>query len=101
MEVSGGYLGAAFTCPNEDFTKTGQKISADLSDCQTTGLSIPEIAYCSDQDSVRATIKPDIPTTPFNATLSRVACSSREAKAVAAAAPTNFPPPPANMEVSV
>ena len=100
MEVSGGYLGAAFTCPNEDFTKTGQKISADLSDCQTTGLSIPEIAYCSDQDSVRVMIKPDIPD-PFHATLSRVACSSREAKAVAVAAPTKFPPPPANMEVSV
>ena len=102
MEVTGNFVEVGglddFACSNKPFTKAGQNITPDLSDCRDVFMT--DITYCPDQGSVQMTssdegIRPDV------ITLSRVACSSREAKAVAAAAPTNFSPPPTNMEVSV
>jgi hypothetical protein len=58
MEVTGGGI-AAFTCSNEAFTKSGFKITTDLSDCQPDGIKIPEIDFCSDQDAVKVTVKAD------------------------------------------
>jgi len=79
MEVtgSGGIIWestAAFTCSNKVFTKSGLKITTDLSDC-LTGVTIPEIDFCSDQDAVMVTVKADVGPLLVTATLSRVACS--------------------------
>jgi len=74
MEVTGGGM-AAFTCSNKVFTKSGLKITTDLSDC-LIGITIPEIDFCSGQDAVKVTVKADAVVT-INVTLSRVACSGR------------------------
>jgi len=76
MEVTGGGI-AAFTCSNKAFTKSGLKITTDLSDCQPDGIKIPEIDFCSDQDAVKVTVKADAVPLPITATLSRVPCSGR------------------------
>ena len=46
MEATGGGI-AASICSNKDFTKSGLKITTDLSDCQPDGIKIPEIDFCS------------------------------------------------------
>jgi len=71
----------SFTCDNKVFSKSGQAITTDLSDCQPSGISIPAIAYCSDQDTIKVTVKDDVVPLPISAQLSRVDCASREAAA--------------------
>ena len=44
---------AAFTGLGKVFTKSGVKITTDLSDCQPDGITIPEIDFCSFQDVVK------------------------------------------------
>merc|ERR1711976_684267 len=46
FEVSGDGI-EAFTCANKPFTKDGQEISADLTDCQPKNIAITAIKYCS------------------------------------------------------
>ena len=46
---------AAFTGLGKVFTKSGVKITTDLSDCQPDGITIPEIDFCSFQDVVKVT----------------------------------------------
>ena len=43
---------AAFTGLGKVFTKSGVKITTDLSECQPDGITIPEIDFCSFQDVV-------------------------------------------------
>ena len=50
-----GYDMAAFTGLGKVFTKSGVKITTDLSDCQPDGITIPEIDFCSFQDVVKVT----------------------------------------------
>jgi len=71
----------SFTCDNKVFSKSGQAITTDLSDCQPSGISIPAIAYCSDQDTIKVTVKDDVVPLPISAQLERVDCASREAAA--------------------
>ena len=59
------------------FTKSCVKITTDLSDCQPDGITIPEIDFCSFQDVVKMTVRPDGFLAPETAILSRVACSPR------------------------
>lgn len=70
-----------FTCSDKPFSKDGQDITTDLSDCQPSGISIPSIKYCSDQDSVQVTVRADAVPIPVKATLSRVDCASEQAVA--------------------
>jgi len=71
----------AFTCDNKDFSKAGQAITTDLSDCAPSGITIPEIAYCSDQDTIKVTVKDETVPLPISAQLARVDCASRQAGA--------------------
>jgi len=72
---------AGFTCDNHDFSKSGQAINTDLSDCQPDGISISKVLYCSDQDSIKVTVKADAVPIPISTQLSRVDCASRQAGA--------------------
>jgi hypothetical protein len=47
IEVSGDGI-ESFTCANKDFTKSGQDINTDLTDCQPDHIAITAIKYCSD-----------------------------------------------------
>jgi len=71
----------AFTCESKPFTKSGQDISTDLSDCAPSGITIPTIKYCSDQDTVKITVKDTAVPLPISTQLKRVSCASREALA--------------------
>jgi len=71
----------AFTCDQKPFTKSGQDIATDLSDCAPSGITIPTIKYCSDQDTVKVTVKDTAVPLPISTQLKRVSCSSREAGA--------------------
>ena len=65
----------SISCLNKPFTKTGQNITTDLSDClHVFGLSLNGVTYCSDQDKVVVTLK----IAGFNdeVELSKVSCSS-------------------------
>jgi len=72
---------AGFTCDNHDFTKSGQAITTDLSDCQPDGISISKVLYCSDQDTIKVTVKADAVPIPISTQLTRVDCASRQAGA--------------------
>jgi len=50
-DVAGsGALG--FNCKSKPFTKSGQTIDLDISDCAPSGVSLKKTLYCSDQDLV-------------------------------------------------
>jgi len=70
-----------FTCDNHDFTKSGQGITTDLTDCQPDKISISNVLYCSDQDTIKVTVKADAVPIPISTQLSRVDCASRQAAA--------------------
>jgi|DeeseametaMP2100_FD_k123_199988_1 hypothetical protein len=80
IEVSGAGI-EGFTCSNKAFTKSGQNINTDLTDCQPDAISIPTILYCSDQDTIKVTVKANAVPIPVKATMKRVDCASREALA--------------------
>lgn len=80
IEVVGAGI-EGFTCSNKEFTKSGQDITTDLSDCQPDGISIPAIKYCSDQDTIKVTVKADAVPLPVTATMQKVDCASRQALA--------------------
>jgi len=80
IEVSGSGI-EAFTCTNKEFTKADQSISTDLTDCQPDGISISAIKYCSDQDTIKVTVKADAVPLPVTATMQKVDCASRQALA--------------------
>merc|ERR1719262_1046405 len=47
LDLTGtGILG--FTCADHSFSKSGQDVSVDLSDCLPSGVTVPEVKYCSD-----------------------------------------------------
>jgi len=75
IDVKGDGI-AAFTCTNKDFSKSGQDISTDLTDCQPDHIDISAIKYCSDQDTIKVTVKDDTVPLPVSATLKKVECSA-------------------------
>merc|ERR1711933_202986 len=68
IDVAGDGI-ESFTCSNKIFSKAGQAIETDLSDCAPKGISITKINYCSDQDTIRVTVKDDSVPLPVSATL--------------------------------
>ena len=51
VDVSGSGL-EPISCTGKQFTKTGQTLSGDWSDCVKDPIKIESIMYCSDQDQV-------------------------------------------------
>jgi len=45
-----------FTCSSHQFSRSGQNIQTDLSDCLPKGVVVEGIKYCSDQDSLEVKV---------------------------------------------
>jgi hypothetical protein len=70
-----------FTCSTHQFTKSGQSISADLSDCLPSKVVVESIEYCSDQDAIQVAVNDEnIPwgMGKLTVSLGHVACSTQE-----------------------
>merc|ERR1712232_272143 len=65
-----------FTCAKHSFSKSGQDVNVDLSDCLPDGATVPSVKYCSDSDTIAVTVKDKTVPLPITATLTKVACSS-------------------------
>jgi len=65
----------SISCLGKSFTKSGQSLVADLSDCVSLA-TISKLEYCSDQDQIVATIKDGFIST--DAVLTKVACDSMD-----------------------
>merc|ERR1719203_1542267 len=50
MKLAGSGI-VGFTCGDHSFTKSGQDIKADLSDCLPSGITLETVKYCSDDDT--------------------------------------------------
>jgi C1A family cysteine protease len=72
----------AFTCSNKPFTKSGQGIVTDLSDCAPSAITIPTINYCSDSDEIQVVVKDKAVPLPIKATLKKVNCGSTQKSAM-------------------
>merc|ERR1711959_129362 len=64
-----------FTCADHSFTKSGQEVTTDLSDCLPDGVTVPEVKYCSDSDTLTVTVKDKSVPIPITATLKKVSCA--------------------------
>jgi len=64
-----------FTCADHAFTKSGQAITTDLSDCLPSGDTVPSVKYCSDSDTIAVTIKDKNVPLPITAALKKVSCA--------------------------
>lgn len=72
-----GHGAMDFSCTNQTFSKRGQEISTDLSQCvKSNVVSIKEVEYCSDSDQIKVVVK--VVHVPFGVPtfLSKVACKS-------------------------
>lgn len=67
----------SITCTGKSFTKSGQDLSVDLSDCLPSKVTISSVKYCSDSDAIRVTVKDSSVPIPISATLSKIPCSSQ------------------------
>merc|ERR1711972_747808 len=65
-----------FTCADHAFTKSGQAITTDLSDCLPSGVTVPSVKYCSDSDTITVTVKDKVVPLPITATLKKVSCAA-------------------------
>jgi hypothetical protein len=75
MDLSGGGI-EAFTCSDHSFTKSGQEISVDVTDCVPSAITVSEVKYCSDSDQIKVTVKERTIPLPVSALLTKVACST-------------------------
>jgi hypothetical protein len=75
MDLTGSGI-EAFTCKDHAFTKSGQEISVDVSDCVPKGIVVSDVKYCSDSDQLKVTVKDKAVPLPISAMLSKVACAS-------------------------
>merc|ERR1711881_121597 len=64
-----------FTCADHSFTKTGQEVTLDLRDCLPSGVTVPDVKYCSDSDEIKVTVKDKLVPLPIVATLKKVSCA--------------------------
>lgn len=64
------------TCTGKSFTKSGQEITPDISDCLPKVIAVKKVEYCSDQDTVSVTVKDSKVPIPVSASLKKVACAS-------------------------
>lgn len=77
LALSGSGI-TGFKCADHAFTKSGQDITADLSDCLPAGITLDSVKYCSSTDQIHVVVKDKAVPIPFGATLSKVACGADE-----------------------
>jgi len=75
MDLSGSGI-KSFTCTDHSFTKSGQEVSVDVSDCVPSGITVSDVKYCSDSDQIKVTVKDKTVPIPISALLSKVSCLS-------------------------
>jgi len=75
MDLSGSGI-ETISCIGKEFTKNGQEITPDISDCLPKLVTVQKVEYCSDQDTIAVTVKDTKVPIPVTATLSKVACST-------------------------
>jgi len=75
VDISGDGI-EGFTCSGKPFTKSGQDLALDLSDCAPSGITISEVKYCSDQDTIKVTVKDNAVPIPISAVLSKTDCNA-------------------------
>jgi hypothetical protein len=75
MDLTGSGI-QSITCTGKSFTKTGQDLTVDLSDCLPDKVTVSSVKYCSDSDSIRVTVKDSSVPIPISTTLSKVPCAS-------------------------
>merc|ERR1712046_395179 len=56
MDLTGTGI-EGFTCADHSFTVSGQEVNVDLSDCLPSGVTLPDVKYCSDSDTITVTVK--------------------------------------------
>jgi len=64
------------TCKGKSVSKSGQDLTADLSDCLPSDVAITSLKYCSDSDTISVTVKDKSVPLPVSATLKKVDCAS-------------------------
>jgi len=84
IDMSGNGI-KGFTCEDHSFSKSGQEIAVDVSDCAPAGITVSDVKYCSDTESIKVTVKdkamPFLPS--LSAMLNRVDCSESTNSALA------------------
>merc|ERR1712084_52122 len=75
MDLTGSGI-ETISCVGKSFTKKGQEITPDISDCLPKLVTVQKVEYCSDQDTIAVTVKDTKVPIPVTATLSKVACST-------------------------
>lgn len=74
MDLSGSGI-ESFTCKDHSFTKSGQEISVDVSDCVPHAITVSDVKYCSDSDQIKVTVKDKTVPLPISAMLSKTTCA--------------------------
>merc|ERR1711977_739196 len=87
MDLSGSGI-ESFTCKDHSFTKSGQEISADGSDCVPHAITVSDVKYCSDSDQIKVTVKDKIVPLPISAMLSKTTCAKSSDSELASESPT-------------
>merc|ERR1712196_334590 len=76
MDLTGSGV-ESINCTGKSFSKSGQDISPDISDCLPKLVTVKKVEYCSDQDTVSVTVSDSTIPLPVSATLKKVACASQ------------------------
>merc|ERR1711977_226250 len=92
MDLSGSGI-ESFTCKDHSFTKSGQEISADGSDCVPHAITVSDVKYCSDSDQIKVTVKDKIVPLPISAMLSKTTCAKSSDSELARESATQELPP--------
>merc|ERR1712048_1273826 len=72
IEFSGTGI-EGFTCTDKTYTKSGTDLTlSDCSDCLPDHIEVSKVQYCSDDDTVKVTVKDDTIPLPVTATLKRL-----------------------------
>merc|ERR1712183_621446 len=80
MDLNGKGI-TGITCTKHSFSKDGQAITTDLSDCLPKNVEVAKVKYCSDQDAIQVTVKDTKVPLPITATLQKIDCPSIEMQA--------------------
>jgi hypothetical protein len=91
MDLAGTGI-QGFTCADHSFTKQGQEVAVDLSDCLPSGVTVPDVKYCSDSDTITVTVKDAAVPLPITATLKKVSCAESNEVDFASCTGTGEPP---------
>jgi len=78
LEFTGSGI-EGFTCTDKSYTKSGSDVTlSDLSDCLPDHVLVTKVQYCSDDDTMKVTVKDDQVPLPVTATLKNVPCAGRD-----------------------